>query len=136
MHVRRICELRPAQQDGLVSRLLALQIIRRALAEPAAESSDWRDIGNHLRHAHVAMLRYQGIGLVVGDQDALSHTRHERRLLRATAAAQLPDPVLVDNYVFSLAPGRTLRPLLTWAVERLATGLTHHGHHLTFARGL
>ena len=136
MHVRRIGELRPAQQNGLVSRLLALQIIRCALAEPSAEDADWRDIGHHLRHAHATMLRHQGIGLVVGDQDAPSHTRHERRLLRATAAAQLPDPVLVDNYVFSLAPGRLLRPLLTRAVERLATGLTQQGHHLTFARGL
>ena len=133
MHMRRIRDLRPAQDDALVSRLLALDIIRRAMAEPATEGSDWRDIGDHLRHVHAEMVRHQGAGLVVGYEGALKQTRHERRLLRATAAAQLPDPVLVDNYVFSLAPGRTLRRLLTRAVERLASGLTRHGHHLPFA---
>ncbi len=116
----------------LVAQLLALQIMRRALAarDDRDEAPGWRSVGAQWRLAHAQMLRQQQSGLVLGSEDAATLTRHERRLLRATAAAQAGDPTLVDNIIFALAPGRLLRPVLAEAVERLAAALTALGHRL------
>ena len=137
MHMRRIeaidlLETEP-ERGLLISRLLALQVIRRALIEVGAEGVGWRAVGDAFRQAQAQMLRQQKVGLVIGAEGAARTTRHERRLLRATAASQVPDSELVDNYLFSLAPGRGLRPFVTEAVERLAAGLARHGHRLPLA---
>jgi hypothetical protein len=124
----------PLPVPGLaISQLLALQVIRRSLADDAAEDFSWRDVGRTLRRAHAEMMRLQQVGIVVAEEGAILLTRHEKRLLRATSAAQIPDPALVDNLIFTLAPGREVRPFLTDAVGQLAAGLTRHGHLITFA---
>lgn len=115
----------------VVSELLALQVIRRSLAkEPfdVMEDSSWREAGRVLRRAHAEMLRYQKVGLVVADEGTLLLTRHEKRLIRAIGAAQIPDPALIDNLIFTLAPGCAVRPFLAHAVSHLAIGLAQHGH--------
>lgn len=129
MHLRRID---PPHAGLAVSQLLALQVIRRALGN-ADEGFLWRDAGAGLRRAHAAMLERQQAGIVVGREGAVLLTRHEKRLLRGTAAAQLPDPALLDNLIYPLAPSRRLRPFLTDAVARLAAALLDHGHHLPLA---
>lgn len=121
-------------EPGLtVSQLLALQIIRRSLADDAVhglEGSEWRNVGRVLRRAHAGMLQHQLVGLVIAEEGTVLLTRHEKRLLRASGAAQIPDPALVDNLIFALAPGREARPFLTDAVRHLASGLTRHGHRI------
>ena len=113
--------------------LLALQVIRRSLADAArgTEDSGWREVGRVLRRAHAEMVRHQRVGLVVAEEGTVLLTRHERRLVRATGAAQIPDPALVDNLIFALAPGRQARPFLTDAIGHLAAGLARHGHRIS-----
>lgn len=64
-------------------------------------------------------------------QGSLGLTKDERRLLRATAAAQAGDLAVLDNYLFRLALDRTLRCRLADAVTRFGAILAVRGHWLT-----
>jgi hypothetical protein len=92
--------------------------------------TDLEAVGALLRNAQEAMLGLQSAGLLVAPPGTLAMTRDERRLLRATAAAQAEDDVLVDNCLFKLAPHPRARPPLTNAVTALATTLGASGHWL------
>jgi hypothetical protein len=116
----------------------AVSVIRRSFhglrhCAPAPRSlpavlADLETIGALFRAAHARMQGVQGAGLIVAPPGTLATTRHERRLLRATAAAQAEDEGVVDNYLFKLAPNRQARPPLAHAVTALATGLATSGH--------
>ncbi len=116
---------------------LALSVTRRALDDdpgcPAQHDERWSDAGTRFRQAHERMLRHQPVGLMTATGNCLSLTRHERRLVRAMAAAQADDAWLVDNLIFSLAPGRLVRPFLVHAVTTLAASLLALGCHLPLA---
>jgi hypothetical protein len=62
---------------------------------------------------------------------SLDLTKDERRLLRATAAAQAGNLAILDNYLFKLALDRTLRCQLAEAITRLGAILAVRGHWLT-----
>jgi hypothetical protein len=93
--------------------------------------ADLETIGALFRVAHGTMLALQGAGLTIAMPGTAAVTRHERRLLRAAAAAQAEDETLVDNYLFKLAPHPRARPPLTHAVTVLATSLATSGHWLS-----
>jgi hypothetical protein len=57
-------------------------------------------------------------------------TRDERRLLRALAAAQAADEMLMDNYLYKLALGFPSRALLAEAMRALAAALANQEHWL------
>lgn len=106
---------------------------RRCAATPRSVPpfvADLQTVGVLFREAQATMLGVQGAGLLVGCPGVLALTRHERRLLRAAAAAQADDDRLVDNYLFKLAPHAEARPALTRAVSVLATSLALAGHWL------
>ncbi len=92
--------------------------------------TDLEVVGALFRNAQEAMLRLQNAGLLVAPPGTFVMTRHERRLLQATAAAQAENDALVDNYLFKLAPHPRVRPPLTNAVTALATTLAAWGHWL------
>jgi hypothetical protein len=93
--------------------------------------TDLEAVGSLFRTAHETMLDVQGVGLIVAPPGALDVTRHERRLLRAAAAAQAEDDGLVDNYLFKLALHPQARPPLARAVTALATTLAVSGYWLS-----
>jgi hypothetical protein len=62
---------------------------------------------------------------------SLGLTKDERRLLRATAAAQADDLAVLDNYLFKLALDRTLRDQLADAITRFGAILAVRGYWLT-----
>lgn len=88
-------------------------------------------IGARFRSAHAAMLEWQGAGLVVARPGAVETTRHERRLLQATGAAQDEEDGLVDNFLCKLAPHPRVRTVLAQAVTTLASSLAGCGHWLS-----
>jgi hypothetical protein len=102
----------------------------QAPQDGAVLAPDLHAAGALLRHAHEMMLRLQGSGLLVAPPGTVTLTRHERRLLRATAAAQTNDSWLMDNYLFKLAPSRQVRPTLAYAVTTLAASLAAMEHWL------
>lgn len=59
-----------------------------------------------------------------------SLTRDERRLLRALAAVQAGDEVLMDNYLYKLALDPASRACLADGVRALAAALAAQGHRL------
>ncbi len=63
----------------------------------------------------------------MGACGAAALTKDERRLLRALAAAQAGDAVLLDNYLYKLALDRERRACLTEAVAALAEALLGSG---------
>jgi hypothetical protein len=117
---------------------LAIGMIRRSLhhavdCSPMPLSwptyiEDPREVAASFRHAHERMIAIQGSGLMIAFPGTSSCTRHERRLVKATAAAQVEDGELVDNYLFKLAPRREARSHLAGAVTALATNLGLAGH--------
>jgi hypothetical protein len=119
----------------------AVNAVRRSLhgsrgCAPAARrlpglATDLDAVGSLFRTAHETMLDVQGVGLIVAPPGALDVTRHERRLLRAAAAAQAEDDGLVDNYLFKLALHPQARPPLVRAVTALATTLAISGYWLS-----
>ena len=98
---------------------------------PPGLLADLEAVGFLFRAAHETMLDVQGVGLIVAPPGTLEVTRHERRLLRAAAAAQAEDDGLVDNYLFKLALHPRARPPLARAVTALATTLAISGHWLS-----
>jgi hypothetical protein len=92
--------------------------------------TDLEAVGALFRNAQEAMLRLQSSGLLVAPPGTFAMTCHERRLLRATAAAQAENEVLVEDYILNLAPHPQARQLLTTAVTALATTLGSSGHWL------
>ncbi len=119
----------------------AVSVVRRSLhgvrdcKTPAPRNlraflTDLETVGALFRNAQEAMLTLQSSGLRVAPPGTLAMTCHERCLLRATAAAQAENDVLVDNNIFKLAPHPKARPLLTAAVTALATTLGSSGHWL------
>jgi hypothetical protein len=118
---------------------LAISAIRRSfhpvvtacLAVPRCRPAfveDLAAVAASFRQAHQRMLEVQGAGLVTALPGTVPLTRHERRLLRATAAAQAEDDELMDAYLYTLAPGQEVRPHLACAVIVLATKLAIAGH--------
>lgn len=119
----------------------AISVIRRSLhgardcGTPVPQNlrallADLQAVSALFRNAQAAMLGLQSAGLQVALPGTLGTTRDERRLLRATAAAQAEDDMLVDNYLFKLAPHPRARPPLTSAITVLATTLGASGHWL------
>jgi hypothetical protein len=92
--------------------------------------TDLEAVSTLFRNAQEAMLRLQNAGLLVAPPGALAITCDERRLLRATAAAQAENDMLVDNYLFKLAPHPRARPPLIDAITALAMALGTSGHWL------
>lgn len=137
MGVSRMLDQAGSGEEAALAARLAVGAIRRALhgarecaPAPHGVLSLHRDLlaaGALFRGAHRAMLVAQGTGLLVAPPGSLVPTRHERRLLRATAAAQAGDEALADNYLFGLTPQSRVRPLLARAVIALATGLALGG---------
>ncbi|HTT82579.1 MAG TPA: hypothetical protein VMF67_03780 [Rhizomicrobium sp.] len=124
------------QEEMLAAR--AIGVIRRSL-HPAVRCStmprsssafieDPRDVEASFRHAHERMIEIQGSGLMIAFPGMSSLTRHERCLVKATAAAQAEDDELVDNYLVQVAPRKEARPHLARAVAVLATNLAIAGH--------
>lgn len=93
-------------------------------------AQDLAAIATSFRVAHEEMVRHQGVGLRLAERCSMPLTRHERRLLRATAVAQDLDEALIDNYLFPMAPSRCARPYLADAVTMLAASLGTAGHWL------
>jgi hypothetical protein len=119
----------------------AISVIRRSLhgardcKTPVTQNlraflTDIEAVGALFRNAQEAMLRLQSAGLVVAPSGTIAMTRDERRLLRATAAAQAEDDTLLDHRLFKLAPHPRARPPLIKAVTALATTLGASGHWL------
>lgn len=128
------------EQMTAIAERFAVCAVRRSLRCAARGAQDPQDLpalgadlqeaGALLRRAHGMMLRLQGSGLRVAPPGAAALTRHERRLLRATAAAQTDDIWIMDNYLFKLAPNRHARPALALAVTTFAFSLATMKHWL------
>lgn len=85
------------------------------------------------RTAQDTMMALQGAGLTVACPGTVAITKHERSLIRATAAAQDTDDTLMDNFLSRLAPHPRARPVLARAVTTLADSLSSSGHWLSEA---
>lgn len=107
----------------------------RRCASPRRSATPWESelpgIATLFRAAQDAMVELQGTGLIVPCPGTVAATKHERRLLRATAAAQDADDALVDNFLPRLAPHPCARPVLARAVTSLAGSLSGCGHWLS-----
>ncbi|MBO1324467.1 hypothetical protein K2X14_04770 [Acetobacter sp. TBRC 12305] len=96
-----------------------------------AWENDLAAISPLFRTAQETMLILQGAGLILAPPGTVRITRHERRLLRATAAAQDEEDMLMDNVLYKLAPHPQARPALARAVTVLANSLAGCGHWLS-----
>jgi hypothetical protein len=61
-------------------------------------------------------------------------TKDERRLLRALAAAQAGDEMLLDNYLYKFALGPSPRAQLAQAMRALAAALTVQGRRISSSK--
>lgn len=140
MGVVRAHDRNGAAQACAAARLLAVSAVRRSFhgargCTPEPQSlpafvMDLQAAGALFRIAQHAMVGLQGSGLIVAPPGTLATTCHERRLLRATVAAQANDGQLMDNYLAKLATHRRARPALAHAVTALGTSLATAGHWL------
>ncbi len=129
-----------AGREGAAAERLAVSAIRRSFHQAGGCApvprvlptlvADLQAVGISFRAAHETMIGLQGAGLLVAPPGWMTLTRHERRLLRATAAAQANEDWLVDNVLFKLAPHPKARPSLVRAVAGLATSLATSGYWL------
>jgi len=91
---------------------------------------DLRNVAVAVRTALDEMGRQGGARLQLGCPGSLAFTRHERRLLRALAAAQSGDDERVDNCLYKIVLDREVRRRLATAVTMLAASLAAAGHWL------
>jgi len=94
---------------------------------------DLRKVAIAVRAALDEIGRHGDARLQLGCSGSLVLTRHERRLLRALAAAQDGDDERVDNCLYKIALDREVRRRLATAVTVLAASLAAAGHWLADA---
>jgi hypothetical protein len=115
----------------------AIESLRRALRGPwpcASRAPDTdRDMAATeaiLRAAFLPQPPCRMRTIRVSLHGSLGMTKDERRLLRATAAAQADNLAVLDNYLFKLALDRSLRCRLADAISRFGAILAVRGHWL------
>ncbi len=130
--------------SGLDTSLLAfggserfvIESLRRALHGPSpcarhAPDRDMEAAENVIRAAFLPQHSSRMRALQLNPHGSFGLTKDERRLLRATAAAQADDLAMLDNYLFRLALDRTLRCQIADAITRFGAVLAVRGYWLT-----
>lgn len=136
--------MQPASASGEGVAVIAIGVVRRSFqaagpcdtrfaAFAPLPAPDLEAVSAAFRRAHGAMIMQHGAGLLLAPPGTVGLTRHERRLLRATAAAQADDTLAMDSHLFNLAPWHSTRASLAAAVAALATMLGGSGHRFTQA---